>query len=911
MTVCDDVQIKYTGDGTTVLYTFPFEYEAQSDVKVGFLDDDTNEYVEVAQDDANHPWSFDNATTIRFTTAPTSSEEFKIYRNTTIDYAVFSPGSSIRAQDLNDNFDQIQMAIEEGRCADENIRDYVDENYLKLGGANITTEAEQIAGTVPDDDTHVLSNAASIERHDNIVNPTNPGDQSQEGKLWIDSSTERIQYWNDDINAWVDTSQSGPQGPQGESGTVTVGTTTTSDPGTDAEVTNTGPDESNAIFNFTIPRGDQGPESPQGPQGEPGEGVVFRGQVDATLPNSAPANPETGDLWYNNGDGVVDASWGAPAAGTTVAVGWRLARTVGGTWEALEPVAPVVNDLWEIDDFGILVPIGDQATSLPEELFIGGTSEIPTLRIDPNDSTAGTGFCLPTGNTDTLGVKTDATVRATFNPDGLTVGNTTISNGLINNVGTLDVNVNGDVVISATQTDVVIPTDELSVEGEAAPGFAATITENIVYRVDAVNPGDEADWATFGAVNPQPGQYFAATRSGALPANNNATQILNTADLNVSGDTSIGGDLSVANITFQDGTTINTGGGDANKIEEGNTSAEVVDTGSDGHFKVVTDGTERMRVTNNGYVRFGDGTNYYHTIRGGGGNEALEFTANAGQENASTVGIIKFLNSNAGGAITERMRLDTSGRLIVGATSESESSLFSITGSTGGTGDTASIFLRNGLADGSVAGSYALGRIRFGNAGGECARIDTQSEDSFSSSSRPGRLMFLTTPSGSTTPTERLRINKSGAFGLSGANYGSSGQVLTSRGSGSAPQWQNAPTPSDPAALSTASGSAPSYSARAFVKYNQQSNSVLYSRNVSSVTDNSAGLFTVNLSTGMPTSDHVVVGSCAHDGFGGMALAPNRNSSGFNSPSSSSCIISTTQSNTGNQDCINYVVFFA
>jgi len=37
--------------------------------------------------------------------------------------------------------------------------------------------------------------------------------------------------------------------------------------------------------------------------------------------------------------------------------------------------------------------------------------------------------------------------------------------------------------------------------------------------------------------------------------------------------------------------------GDADKIEEGNTSAEVVDTGSDGHFKVITEGTEAMRIT--------------------------------------------------------------------------------------------------------------------------------------------------------------------------------------------------------------------------------------------------------------------------------------------------------------------------
>ena len=43
------------------------------------------------------------------------------------------------------------------------------------------------------------------------------------------------------------------------------------------------------------------------------------------------------------------------------------------------------------------------------------------------------------------------------------------------------------------------------------------------------------------------------------------------------------------------------------KIEEGNTSVETVDTGSDGHVKISTEGTERIRVLDNGNV--GIGTN--------------------------------------------------------------------------------------------------------------------------------------------------------------------------------------------------------------------------------------------------------------------------------------------------------------
>lgn len=60
----------------------------------------------------------------------------------------------------------------------------------------------------------------------------------------------------------------GPRGPQGPA-TITVGSTTTGEPGTNAQVTNSGTTE-NVILNFTIPRGATGPTGPQGLQGETG-----------------------------------------------------------------------------------------------------------------------------------------------------------------------------------------------------------------------------------------------------------------------------------------------------------------------------------------------------------------------------------------------------------------------------------------------------------------------------------------------------------------------------------------------------------------------------------------------------------------------------------------------------------------
>lgn len=64
----------------------------------------------------------------------------------------------------------------------------------------------------------------------------------------------------------------GPTGPTGPAGpaTITVGNTTTGNPGTRASVTNVGTNE-NAILNFTIPAGILGATGPTGPTGPTGE----------------------------------------------------------------------------------------------------------------------------------------------------------------------------------------------------------------------------------------------------------------------------------------------------------------------------------------------------------------------------------------------------------------------------------------------------------------------------------------------------------------------------------------------------------------------------------------------------------------------------------------------------------------
>lgn len=89
-------QNTYTGNGSTVLYSFTFPYLDESDIKVEVNGSLTTAY------------TLANATTIQFNTAPANGALIRIYRATDDVQlkAEFFPGSAVRAQDLNENFNQ-------------------------------------------------------------------------------------------------------------------------------------------------------------------------------------------------------------------------------------------------------------------------------------------------------------------------------------------------------------------------------------------------------------------------------------------------------------------------------------------------------------------------------------------------------------------------------------------------------------------------------------------------------------------------------------------------------------------------------------------------------------------------------------------------------------------------------------
>jgi len=95
------------GDGVTVTFNFPFEYLEESDVKVS-----VDGLVKTQDTD----YTFSSLTEITFVTAPPSGTgNIRIFRETEIDNlrTQFFAGSAIRAQDLNENFNQTLYVTQE------------------------------------------------------------------------------------------------------------------------------------------------------------------------------------------------------------------------------------------------------------------------------------------------------------------------------------------------------------------------------------------------------------------------------------------------------------------------------------------------------------------------------------------------------------------------------------------------------------------------------------------------------------------------------------------------------------------------------------------------------------------------------------------------------------------------------
>ena len=199
------------------------------------------------------------------------------------------------------------------------------------------------------------------------------------------------------------------------------------------------------------------------------------------------------------------------------------------------------------------------------------------------------------------------------------------------------------------------------------------------------------------------------------------------------------------------------------------------------------------------------------TFKGNGDFVELDVDGHTNLDNVSIVGVTTFNGLSSNDVIRVRSA-DSNGNSVVNILSEGTTGnsriLFSDTAATSGDGwisyshnNRALTFATAGTSnerlriqsDGDVSfGDETTGRAQIKHVSGDQADRNNGGYPQYAFVGNEGtgmRRVSSNVLAFDSSGAERLRIGSSGQIGLGGANYGTSGQVLTSQGSGSAVQW--------------------------------------------------------------------------------------------------------------------------
>jgi hypothetical protein len=255
-------------------------------------------------------------------------------------------------------------------------------------------------------------------------------------------------------------------------------------------------------------------------------------------------------------------------------------------------------------------------------------------------------------------------------------------------------------------------------------------------------------------------------------------------------------------------------GGDNSKGRlkiETNGAFHTIDEDSNGNLILEDNGTERMRIDSSGRLLLGTTTEGATnadeftlatsghtgiTIRSGTTHQSAIYMSDATSGDGEYAGYVLYDHNvdalRFGANTSDRMRIDSSGRLLLGASTSAivgggGASLYQIETTSQnaiscvshrGTGNASGSIFILGKSRGTSAGAVTsvgindeLGSLRFAGAddtdlqsrGGE---ISCEVDGTPGSNDMPGRLLFKTTADGSAAPTERMRIDSSGNVGI-------------------------------------------------------------------------------------------------------------------------------------------------
>jgi len=253
---------------------------------------------------------------------------------------------------------------------------------------------------------------------------------------------------------------------------------------------------------------------------------------------------------------------------------------------------------------------------------------------------------------------------------------------------------------------------------------------------------------------------------------------------------SVGGTLTYEDVTNVDAIGIITARSGIN-LTGGGINAGILDlkTGDNLRLRFSSGGTAQFRGDVDPIANFDRGSANSTNVKWGylGADRGIISSISNEFRIAATSTIPMTFHSNG----NERLRITSDGKLLVGNTSATNGSIaeFSKSVDSGAAGCHITVENTSNNSVNNTAG------IHLKTSTGTAKFFKYQANQTFIQSAAGGASELILQASGAhplrlyTNGNERLRINSNGAFGLGGATYGSSGQVLTSAGSGSVPTW--------------------------------------------------------------------------------------------------------------------------
>ena len=719
-----------TGDGSTTAYSIAFDYINTSDVKATVNNVATTAFTV-------------SGSTVTFTTAPPSGQAIKIFRSTdnvTIQ-SDFQSGSALRAVDLNDNFTQLLYVTQEST-------DTSDEANTDAAAAVVTANSASTAATNAVNTANAASTAATSAT--NTANAastaaTNATNTANSAATDASNAVSTANTAASDASSAVSTANTASTNASNAVTTAntasTNATAAVNSANTAVSTANTAStNASNAVATANAASSNATTALNNSRESDGAGGfntAIDKANTAVTTANTASTNASTAVSTANTASS--NASTAVSTANTANATANAAAATVASAVLytpvanfASFPSSPSNQDRIEVTD-----STGLESQSIITGIPSGftGSSDL-TMRLEYNSSTSKWEFkqyfaedpearYMPlAGGTMTgdlnLGTSTNVVFEGSSADDYETT--LTVTDPTADRTITLP-NVTGTVVTT----------------GDTGSVTSTMITDGTIVNAD-INASAE----------------IAVSKL----ANGTAHQLLQTdsggSGVEFTSNVDVPGTLDVTSAATFDSTVDVTGllkiGTGSTVTPDGNADDFVIDKGA-------ADTGLSILSTTTGRIYFGDAADheagsirYVHT------DNSLRF------ETASS----------------EALRIDSSGRLLVGTTANTSvgnGSKLQIKGS--GAADSSLSLIRTAAGGGefhfaagssgtNVGNNNGLGFIKFlgyhTNGYDEYARIEAYVDGTNGDGDAPGRLVFKTSSDGSASPTERMRIDSSGTL---------------------------------------------------------------------------------------------------------------------------------------------------